>query len=165
MLPELAQLDPVPEEAAYLAFLSRLQNDPALQRLVKTWVIWDGDPADAEPPSSDMTPWIRITPSPAPTEWLVQNGYMGELQVPIVLDLELSIADLSAIARMRFWHLVRSAAMPSDPVARPAASAAMAAVGVNNVLNPKSGYGIDSTVDGNLIISKAQFVLNLTVDA
>jgi hypothetical protein len=165
MIPELAQLDPVPEEAAFLAFVERLQTDPALSRLVKTWVLWDGDPADAEPPTIDMTPWIRIVATPGPTEWLVQNGYMGVLQVPIVLKMELAIADLSTIARMRFWHLVRSAALPSDPVARPAAEALLAAVGVNNVVNTRSGYGIDSAAEGPLIVSKPEFVLNLTVDA
>ena len=165
MIEELAEMDATPEEKAFEAFIGILQADPALSRVVKTWATWDGDPADAEPPASDATPWIRITPDGGAPDWLFQNGWAAVLNAPMRIKVELCIADISAAARMRFWHLVRAAALAPDPAQRQANKAVLEVVGVNNVANTKGGYGIDQATDQGLVISIAGFELSLQVDA
>ena len=163
MISELAQMPPVPEELALAAFALRLRADPALGRAVKTWVTWDGDAADAEPPSSDMTPWVRVTPSGGPCARVFDNPTDGATEVPILVDVECAVADLSAAARFRFWDLVRTALLPTGD-AKLAGIAAFAAAGINDFSMTRSGYGIDSATTDGLIVSKGQFQLLLTIE-
>ena len=162
--PTLDAMDPAAEEVALAAFTARLQADPLLSGLVRSWATWDGDPADAEPPAPDMCPWVRITATPGQgVKRLFDNPDLGATECPMLVDVELAIPDLSAAARMRFWHLVRSAALPTGHKKAPARDA-IAERGVSDVELTRNGYGIDAATQDGLIVSKGQFLLTLAVD-
>ena len=64
---------------------------------------------------------------------------------------------------MRFWHLVRSAALPTGP-GKAEARRALAEAGVSDVELVSNGFGIDAATESGLVVSKGQFLLTLTLD-
>jgi hypothetical protein len=165
---ELDQSPPSAEEGVFNAFVDRLKQDPALAAIFRTWVTWDGDPADGEPPSSDMAPWIRLTPEPGEgVDRIWENPDRGAISNAMRVQVEVAILDQSAAARMRVWAEVRRAGLAIGP-SKPAFKDAFAHMGISDVELVKNGYGIDkvsgSDGAGALIVSEGEFRLTYSVD-
>lgn len=101
----LAQL-PQSERAAVFRALARiLRADPVLSAAVKTWISWEGEPADARDLALGMAPAIRLTPTGAGDDWKSPNTVVG----PLFVNCEMLTAGFNVDDQANLWRAIAAA--------------------------------------------------------
>jgi hypothetical protein len=77
---------------------------------VKTWRTWQGTPADNDPPTADLCPWVRLTPSPAGDGARDNISQRGRLVVRVELVTRGTCID----DMLDLWALFEEACFPYD---------------------------------------------------
>lgn len=77
------QLEQSPHGKAFRAVVKRLRGDPAFERVVKTWVVWDGSRSDREKPTTGLFPMLRLTPSPLGGQWETEGTHRIDMAIGV----------------------------------------------------------------------------------
>jgi hypothetical protein len=85
--------------------LSTLKTDPILQPAVELWQTWDADSDALRDPTADDLPWLKITPSFGPTQWIDDVSHRGSL----VFYHEFGVAGTDARNLMDMWEAILTA--------------------------------------------------------
>jgi hypothetical protein len=85
----------------FRAIVLRLQQNPNLKRVVRTWQTWEGGTTDATVgPDGGPTPWLRITPESKDAFKLSERT----TQSPFLIKIEFAHQSHDADDPMDFWE-------------------------------------------------------------
>jgi hypothetical protein len=104
----------IPDDLRTLAWrgvVQVLQEDPALHKIVKTWLTRDGDPDGLQDPAADMTPMIALSPTPRPDSVLTNVSMNVNLGIAVGVWVPGSCVD----DHMNLWGLVTKALRLEKP--------------------------------------------------
>lgn len=98
------------ETIAYRALEDVLRTDPTLNRVVKTWASWRGDPSDLLQPCPALCPFIQVSPRPAGASWAAE----GLHKEPLYIAVFVAVAGLDVDELLNLWAAIRGAVFPQD---------------------------------------------------
>jgi hypothetical protein len=82
-----------------------------LSSRVMRWRTWSGETDDAAGPDPRQMPWMRLTPAPAPIDFVAVNDY----KVEFVIRFELAVAGTDVRHMMNYWEAVMTALRDQKP--------------------------------------------------
>lgn len=91
------------------AFAAALRRHPLL-RDVRTWRLRDGSTQDDDAPSATQAPWVRLTPTPRPSE---PHTRLADAQ-PVAVAIETAVAGRDFGASAALWRRLHWAVFARD---------------------------------------------------
>lgn len=101
-------LDDSPFSRVWLETVAILQADPTLDRVVKTWIVPDGEIDPTE--MSTAYPLIRLDPAMAPMAVWSEDSHAGDL----IINVRLGIRSYDATDRLNLWAALMYALYPRN---------------------------------------------------
>jgi hypothetical protein len=141
-----------PETIAFDAILKVFKNDPVLERLVRTLVIWDGSITDTSEPAVSMCPFLKVSPFPTESFWITEGQHFG----PLMLRVQCAVVGTRAREILNFWNAVRTAILPvAGSTQNAVVVPALTAAGVTKPTVQMSAYGwVGTGEDGvNMLVA------------
>jgi hypothetical protein len=90
--------------------VQRLQTDPVLSGVVKSWLVWKASPIDRSGITLGLTPAIRLTPQIGATDWYTPDSMLGPLQIKV----ELQVEGIDADDCLNLWEAIEEALYPAS---------------------------------------------------
>jgi hypothetical protein len=134
-----------PHAVAYRAFIRLLKADPALKRVVKTWIEYAGDPRlDQIGDTTALAPLVRFIPD-EPTWNRYTIGPIALAESPLDITIETAVNGTNYDESANLWAAIHRRMFSQDPVERTLYNTTMAAAGVMNTLVLKPATTINDT--------------------
>lgn len=149
-IPTQLGLPAAPETIAYRAVERILKSDPTLNRAVRCWTSWKGDPGDGIAPTPAACPHVALSPMPGPTGWETEEQHNASLYFRI----EPAVAGTNADELLNLWHAIRQALFPPDVDSERFAWVRRQALDAR-IVKPTlilSGYGAATDPDGGRML-------------
>lgn len=88
--------------------VQRLQTDPTLKNVVKSWLVWSSSPIDRSGQTLGMTPSVRLTPQLGGSDWYSEDSRI----VPLQIKVELLLEGIDADDCLNLWEAIEEAFYP-----------------------------------------------------
>ena len=126
-------LPPDVRVTALRGLVKLLQADQDLNRVVRTWRVWDGGTADTVTPSLVQYPQVRLTASPEASNWAHNSGQPTSRQ-PIRLQVDTVVAGTDQMDSLVLWGAIERAVFRGGV-------AALHALGISGAEVIQPGWG------------------------
>ena len=83
----------------------QLTQDPLLQRAVREWQLWSGEPDDTSAVAWSQFPALRLTPDNAAWRWSDEQRFDG----PLTLRIAIAVQGTRGLDLFNFWEAVSRA--------------------------------------------------------
>lgn len=116
----------------YRAVERVLRNDATLQAITRTFVAWNGEDLDLEPPTYNMCPYLRINPFPQEAAWITESQH----NMPVEIRIQIMVKGTKFENLSNYWHAIRRAFFPLDISAAEAVRAVLRGIDESLVTKP-----------------------------
>ena len=146
------------QSTAYTAIVNILQADPVLSANLKTLMTWTGEePISA---SSDNTPYVRLTPAPAPGQRWNSTTFVPE---PLLIEVETAVEGQDVRAAMDLWEAIMRALFPTDQADFVVVWGQLAAAGVKLITPVQGSATVKKDATGLYVTGKGSLKVDLAL--